>query len=152
VTVQVRVEHGAVGPGFDQIIRASAEATLQEQGIAEGGLTVVLVDEERMTAIHEQFAGVAEVTDVLSFPDGTMDPDSGSTYFGDVFICPPVAMISAGRGGHSLQDEVSLLTVHGVLHLLGHDHASPEARAAMWPAQARVLRRLGSAVQPPEPG
>jgi len=149
VTFQILVEPGHAGTGFSQALRAAAEATLQDQGVEDAGLSVVLTDEAAMSALNFQFAGMNEPTDVLSFPDGEPDPDSGQVYLGDVIICPPIALAGAARGRHTLLDELTLLTVHGVLHLLKHGHATEEDRTRMWEAQARILRRLGSPVRPP---
>ena len=149
MTLQILVEPGQAGTGFSQALRAAAEATLQDQGVEDVGLTVVLADEAGISALNFQFTGVNEPTDVLSFPDGELDPDSGQVYLGDVVVCPPIALAEAARGRHNLLDELTLLTVHGVLHLLNHDHDTADSRARMWEAQARILRRLGSPVQPP---
>ncbi|HEY4666150.1 MAG TPA: rRNA maturation RNase YbeY [Anaerolineales bacterium] len=149
MTLQILVEPGQAGTGFSQALRAAAEATLQDQGVEEAGLTVVLVDEAEISALNFQFAGMNEPTDVLSFPDGELDPDSSQVYLGDVIVCPPIALAGAARGHHTLLDELTLLTVHGVLHLLNHDHDREDDRARMWEAQTRIMRRLGSPVQPP---
>ena len=149
MTLQILVEPGQAGTGFSQALRAAAEATLQDQGVEEAGLTVVLADEAEISALNFQFAGLNEPTDVLSFLDGELDPDSGQVYLGDVIVCPPIALAGAARGRHTLLDELTLLTVHGVLHLLNHDHDREDDRARMWEAQTRILRRLGSPVQPP---
>ncbi|HLE05575.1 MAG TPA: rRNA maturation RNase YbeY [Anaerolineales bacterium] len=149
MTLQILVEPGPLGDGFSQALRAAAEATLQDQGVEEASVTVVLADETRMAAFNLEFAGESEPTDVLSFPDGKPDPDSGRIYLGDVIVCPPIAQTGAALGQHSLLDELTLLTVHGVLHLLNHDHDTEDGRARMWEAQARILSRLGSPVQLP---
>ncbi len=149
MTLDILVEPGPAGKGFSQALRAAAEATLQDQGVTDAGLTVVMTDEAGMSALNLEFAGLNQATDVLAFPDGQPDPESGRLYLGDVILCPPVALAGAARGQHSLLDELALLTVHGVLHLLDHDHDNPEHQAQMWEAQARILRRLGSLVQPP---
>ena len=149
MTLQILVEPGPVGDGFSQALRAAAEATLQDQGVEDSSLTVVLADETRMAAFNLEFAGQSEPTDVLSFPDGKPDPDSGRIYLGDVIVCPPIARAGAALGQHSLLDELTLLTIHGVLHLLDHDHDTARHHAQMWEAQARILRRLGSPVKLP---
>ena len=149
MTLKVLVEPGPAGDGFSQALRAAAEATLQDQGVEDADLTVVLTDETGMAALNLEFAGQDEPTDVLSFPDGKPDPDSGRIYLGDVMVCPPIARAGAALGQHSLLDELTLLTIHGVLHLLDHDHDTEGPQARMWEAQARILRRLGSPVKLP---
>jgi probable rRNA maturation factor len=86
--------------------------------------------------------GIDAPTDVLSFPADLVDPDTRRRYLGDVIISLPRAEAQASENGQSLQDEVLLLAVHGVLHLLGHDHAEPEEKERMWAAQEAVLSHL----------
>jgi probable rRNA maturation factor len=85
---------------------------------------------------------------VLSFPasetDGSeIDPETGARYIGDIIISVPYAARGAAKAGHPLEAELQLLVVHGVLHLLGHDHAKPREKAKMWKAQAEILESLG---------
>ena len=82
-------------------------------------------------------------TDVLSFPASETDPDTGASYIGDILISIPRAQAQADAAGHPLEAEVQLLVVHGVLHLLGYDHADAEEKALMWKAQAEILTGLG---------
>ncbi len=118
---------------------ASAREALTHQRAARGSLTVVLEGEPGMRRLHRTFAGEDILTDVLSFPDGSQDSETGSRYLGDIIICIPVARRQARRAGHSLESEVRLLTVHGVLHLLGFDHTHPSGRSRMWAVQKAVL-------------
>ena len=80
---------------------------------------------------------------MLSFPASEPDPETGSRYLGDILISIPYARKGARQAGNSLEAEVQLLVVHGVLHLLGHDHAKPKEKAKMWKAQREVLESLG---------
>lgn len=141
LTIEVEVWQGIVG--FVQPIKAAAEATLQAHQMDQAALTVKLTDEHEMRRLNRDFANTDEATDVLSFGAGEELPDSGQTYLGDVAICPSIAMRSAARAGHGLTDELCVLTVHGVLHLLGYDHDQHQSRRKMWAMQARVLERLG---------
>lgn len=147
MAVSVHVDPGGHGAGFVQPLRAAAEAVLQELEVTEAALAIKLTDEAGIRALNRSFAGIDEPTDVLSFASGEVEPDSGISYLGDVVVCPVVAMEAAARSRHSLLDELTLLTVHGVLHLLGHDHDRPERKRAMWRAQSRILERLGSPVR-----
>ena len=76
------------------------------------------------------YLGIDGPTDVLSFPASEMDPETGVHYIGDILISIPRAQAQADAAGHPLEAEVQLLVVHGVLHLLGHDHAQAEEKAA----------------------
>ena len=143
LSLEIQVQEGEFGPGFEPTIAAAAEATLQDQKIESGTLTVVLTDEAGISEYNLRYAGVNQPTDGLSFPGGEIDPDTGEKYLGDVILCPPIALTGASIGKHALLDEVSLLTVHGVLHLLSFDHDDEDSRQKMWAVQERILDRLG---------
>ncbi len=123
-------------------VEVAAREALRHEEAPEGDLTVVLASARRLQALNRRFAGEDHTTDVLSFVDGSRDAETGRLYFGDVVIAVPVAEAQAAAAGHSLQAEMSLLAVHGVLHLLGHDHARPEERRRMETAQSAILAAL----------
>ncbi|MBI1378593.1 MAG: rRNA maturation RNase YbeY [Frankiales bacterium] len=107
-------------------------------------LSVVCVDEVAMTELHVRWMDEPGPTDVLSFPmdelrqpDDDDEPEPGM--LGDVVLCPSVAERQAAAAGHSRDEEMSLLLTHGILHLLGYDHAEPEEHAEMFGLQARLL-------------
>ena len=107
-------------------------------------LSVVLVGEEAMTDLHVRWMDEPGPTDVLSFPMDELrptkddeEPEEG--LLGDIVICPQVAARQAEAAGHSTDDEMALLLTHGILHLLGYDHAQPEEHAEMFGLQARLL-------------
>jgi len=127
----------------------ASRAALNHQAAAPGELSIVLVGEERMRQFNLQFAHTDAPTDVLAFCDGSIDPDSNTTYHGDLIICYPIAELQASVGKHSLADELSLLTIHGVLHLLGHDHQAKVEKAAMWSVQSAILKDLGCKITSP---
>jgi len=110
------------------------------EGAAE--LTLVLTDDNQVHELNRQFREVDAPTDVLSFPLNEVDPDSGNLYLGDIVISIPRAQAQAQTEGHSLEDELRLLIVHGILHLLGYDHADEQGQAAMWAVQADILNQL----------
>jgi len=130
-----------------RLVALSARAALADQGVSRGQLAIVLADRERMRDLNREYAGQDSPTDVLSFADGSLDPQSGEPYLGDVVICLPVALEQAASAGNSPESELALMAVHGVLHLLGHDHGQPAERAKMWEAQQRVLSGLGLAAR-----
>jgi probable rRNA maturation factor len=116
-------------------------------------LSVLLVDERTMTELHERWMGEPGPTDVLAFPmdelrpppmggsrSGEPDPGGDPGLLGDVVLCPQVAAEQAVKAGHSTQDELELLCVHGILHLLGYDHAEPEEHAEMFGLQDQLLK------------
>jgi probable rRNA maturation factor len=128
---------------FDlDLLEQAASAALTHQS-ADGDLTIVLTDDEQLHRLNRDFLGVDAPTDVLSFPASEMDPETGAAYLGDILLSIPRADKQAQSTGHPLADEARLLVVHGVLHLLGHDHAEADEKAKMWKAQGEVLEGLG---------
>jgi probable rRNA maturation factor len=119
-------------------------------------LSVLLVDEPAMTELHVRWMGESGPTDVLAFPMDELwlpqpgggsrgeqpaagDPAGQPAVLGDVVICPQVAGQQARQAEHEVADEIDLLCTHGILHLLGYDHADPDEHAAMFGLQDRLL-------------
>ena len=117
-------------------------------------LSVTLVDEPEMTRLHEQYMDEPGPTDVLAFPmddldaatDAATESEAGGRLLGDVILCPSVAAAQAADAGHDTDAELRLLCVHGVLHLLGYDHDSPDDEREMFGLQARLLADFAAAV------
>jgi len=130
--------------------RAAVQALRQAGAPLDGELTIVLSDDAQLQQLNSQFLQIDAPTDVLSFPSGEPDPDSGASYLGDVLISYPRALAQASARGHTVRAELQLLVVHGVLHLLGHDHAGQDDKARMWALQAEILQSLGVAVDIPD--
>ncbi|MQA85963.1 MAG: rRNA maturation RNase YbeY [Streptosporangiales bacterium] len=116
---------------------------LQVHPLAE--LSVLVVDEEAMGKLHAKWMDESGPTDVLAFPmdelrpgrDDDAPPEPG--LLGDVVLCPQVAAVQARSAGHGSDDELDVLCTHGILHLLGYDHAEPEAEREMFRLQADLL-------------
>lgn len=125
--------------------RAAAAVLQHHPDTPEGDLSIVIEDDQHLHNLNKEFLDIDAATDVLSFPSGEtdVDPETGVFYLGDVIISYPRALEQAAASGHSVQDELQLLVVHGVLHLLGFDHAEPDEKAKMWAAQAEILSNLG---------
>lgn len=120
-------------------------------------LSLVITDEATIKELNHQYRGLESATDVLSFPtapdldEADLWPAEEAGYLGDIIISYPVAARQAQTVGHTAQEELMLLTVHGTLHLLGFDHDTPTTKATMWQAQQQVMAALGLAhVQPTE--
>lgn len=127
-----------------EVVEQAARAALEHQAApANAEVTVLLSNDVQLRELNLQWMGINAPTDVLSFPANETDPETGAPYLGDVVISVETAQRQAARAGHSVEAEVQLLTVHGLLHLLGHDHAEPEEKARMWAAQSEILARLG---------
>ena len=110
----------------------------------EAELSIILVDEDAIEKLHIEWMDLPGPTDVLSFPMDELRPGSPGRpapagVLGDIVLCPQVAARQAETAGHGLEDELLLLTTHGILHLLGYDHAEPEEEAEMFGLQRRLL-------------
>ncbi|GAA3034480.1 rRNA maturation RNase YbeY [Streptosporangium longisporum] len=114
-------------------------------------LSILVVDEEAMSVLHEQWMGEPGPTDVLAFPMDELRPGPGAgarqegdaptdpALLGDVVLCPQVAAKQAAEAGHGTEAELELLCTHGILHLLGYDHAEPEEHKEMFSLQGELL-------------
>lgn len=136
------------GMGVDErSIVSLARFTLDEMGVSpRAELSMVLVTLGTMEDLHQQWMDLPGPTDVMAFPMGEPsgeDPDDlsgeGSALLGDIVLCPEFAAGQARDAGHRLDQELGMLTVHGVLHLLGYDHAEPEEEREMFGLQRRIL-------------
>ena len=109
-------------------------------------LSMVLLDTAAMADLHMRWMDRPGPTDVMSFPMDELEPggrpdapEPGPSMLGDIALCPEFAAEQAAAAGHSLGQELALLTVHGVLHLLGYDHAEPDEEKEMFALQRRLL-------------
>ncbi|WP_144717622.1 rRNA maturation RNase YbeY [Agrococcus jejuensis] len=117
---------------------------------SEAEVSVVLVEVAAMEQLHVQWMDEPGPTDVLSFPmdelrPGTSEKPTPAGLLGDIVLCPAVAEAQAAEAGHSLMAELELLTTHGMLHLLGFDHADPAERDEMFALQDELLVRFRAA-------
>ena len=121
-------------------------------------LSVLCVDTDYMSSLHERWMGEKGPTDVLAFPMDELDtarpddPEPGPALLGDVVLCPAVAVRQARAAGHSMDDELVLLATHGVLHLLGYDHMEPEEEKEMFGLQQKLLDGWKAAPREPVTG
>ena len=121
---------------------ALAEAVLQAEG-ARGELTVTFVDSADIAELNAEHMGKDGPTDVLSFPLDDGDPVPGvPALLGDVVICPEVASAQYADHAGTFDDEIALLVVHGILHVLGHDHAEPDEAEIMRDRELELLTAL----------
>lgn len=131
-------------PQVDSVnLKFAAQKTLEFQNMSiETDLSIVITDNEHMQALNLQYRGIDSSTDVLSFPADFVDPDNKKTYLGDVIISYPKCLDQAQSANLSTNDELILLVVHGVLHLLGFDHIQDDDKKSMWSLQAVILKQL----------
>lgn len=107
-------------------------------------MSVIFVEPDAIAALHERWLDLEGPTDVMSFPidelrPGAADAPTEAGVLGDVVICPQVAQTQAANAGHSTTEEMLLLTVHGILHLLGYDHAEKDEEKEMFALQRKLL-------------
>jgi probable rRNA maturation factor len=143
VSVEVNNESG-VDVDEAEIVALARHVLAQMHVHPQAELSVVLVDETAMEQLHVQWMDEPGPTDVLSFPmdelrPGTDGEESPAGLLGDVVLCPQVAAAQARQAGHSTAEELLLLTTHGILHLLGYDHAEPDEEKEMFGLQRKLL-------------
>jgi probable rRNA maturation factor len=127
-------------------LETAAQVTLQHQNAPSNTvLTIVITSDELVHELNREYRDIDAPTDVLSFRSEFLDPENNTFYLGDVIVSYPLAEVQAAASGHSTEDELQLLIVHGVLHLMGHDHGDPDEKERMWAVQDKILTQLGKA-------
>lgn len=151
MSIEIANESGVVVD--EPSIAAAARFALDRMGVSRlAELSVLLVELDVMTDLHERWLDLPGPTDVMAFPMDELEsarrpdaPEAGPALLGDIVLCPAFARDQARQAGHSLLEELHLLTVHGVLHLLGYDHAEPAEEREMFTLQKRILADFRSA-------
>jgi probable rRNA maturation factor len=105
-------------------------------------LNLVFVDIEEMTELHIKWMDEGGPTDVLSFPMDMPEPGNEAVTLGDIVIAPVVAAQQAATAGHSIDHEIFILAAHGLLHILGYDHAKPDEEKAMFTLQESLVKKF----------
>jgi probable rRNA maturation factor len=148
VSIEVCNESGVAVD--ESLIASVARYALDAMHVSPAAeLSILAVTTEVMSELHERWMDEPGPTDVMSFPMDELTeesrrpdaPDMGPALLGDIVLCPEFAKAQARTAGHALADELHLLTVHGVLHLLGHDHAEPDEEREMFALQDALLGR-----------
>jgi len=161
IEVDIQIDP-ALGAEAEEIVVAAGLAgaviaTLQDRGVTQGAVTVAIMDDEAVQTLNRDYRGVDSPTDVLSFAaqeEGEGDPLASADLpadlraemaanWGDLAIAYPYTVRQAARYANPIAAELRLLAIHGTLHLLGYDHATPEDEAEMWAVQDAILAGLG---------
>lgn len=139
-TVTIRKERNLPRAPAGADLRRVIRRALREKP-ASGACSVSLffAGDKTLGSLNALFRGIPRPTDVLSFAGGPLNPEDGSLHLGEVVLSLPRAAAQARRYRRSLDSEVLLLVVHGVLHLLGYDHDTPARKEKMWRAQRNAL-------------
>lgn len=155
-------EQSAIAVDLDRLVKLAQDVLEERKVKGDCELAITFVDEVAIAELNEQFLGEKGPTDVLAFPiddelvETGRSPDSGTTgpdrpepepgdvplLLGDVMVCPTVAAANATEHGRTTDEELALLVVHGILHVLGMDHADPDEEKAMFSLQEDLLQRL----------
>lgn len=143
--MSVEINNESAVPVDEAAIQRLAVYALDQLHVhPDAELAIVFVDEAAMEQLHVQWMDEPGPTDVLSFPmdelrPGTEDSPTPPGLLGDIVVCPQVAIAQAEAAGHSPLEEMVLLTCHGILHLLGFDHAEPDEEREMFGLQRDIL-------------
>lgn len=137
--IHVQVTAPFRAKGLTGLIRAAAQAAMQAQEfVTPCELTVRITNDAELRELNARYRHIDKATDVLSFnAQLAKELSERDPYLGDIVISMERCRAQAKK--HSVEDELSLLVVHGVLHLLGHDHMTPEDKKVMWAAQKKAL-------------
>jgi probable rRNA maturation factor len=142
----------AIDPAFGRFVQADwltaiARITLEHEGVGSCQLSIAIAPDDDVRALNLQYAGEDKPTDVLSFSqeegEEFVRPPEASRHLGDVIISYETAERQAGEAGHDVDSEVAHLLTHGILHLLGYDHAEPDQEAVMREKERDVLAKAG---------
>ena len=145
--IHLEIDEKFAGQVQETLLERAANETLKHEGTAlDTELTIVITEDSNLQRLNQQFLGIDAPTDVLSFPSGDTNPETGETYLGDILISYPQAEAQAEAAGHPVEAEVQLLVIHGILHLLGYDHADPEGKKRMWDCQDKILGALRGSI------
>ena len=157
--VDVKIDEAYVAEVNPRMLRVAARAALAHEAVsAPAALTVALTGDKYLRTLSRKFLGLDATTDVLSFPSEARNGEFRKvklrratrsspglwlqSYLGDIAISFPRARAQAEAAGHPVAEELQLLVVHGVLHLLGYDHAKEADTTRMWVAQEDILRAI----------
>jgi probable rRNA maturation factor len=154
VTIEI-IDESGFGLDVEHFAKLARFVMDQMRVHPEAELCIKAVDEDTIATLNEQWMGKQGPTDVLAFPmdellPGELDSELDEGVLGDLVLAPAVAERQGEAAGHGLLAELELLTTHGILHLLGYDHAEPEEHQEMFGLQARLLTEWGSQAKAPQ--
>lgn len=133
----------SIGPEVDQdLLEFAISKTLEVLQKPPIDITLRLTDDAEMRQLNQTFRGIAKTTDVLSFNQDFIDPETTRLYLGDIIISVEQAAQQASENNHTLDEECAFLAIHGTLHLLGFDHYEPEQKEEMWQLQDKIYETV----------
>lgn len=131
INKEIIVNHGS-------LINAAKNA-LRALNREDSELTIRLTGDDEMAALNQRFRNIDQTTDVLSFTQEVVDPETGRTYLGDVIVSLEQASKQANEHNFTLEEECIYLVIHGTLHLLGYDHENLDEKKQMWLLQEQLF-------------
>ncbi len=120
------------------LIKLAVRKTLSKYSMAKADITIQLTGDDEITQFNQEYRGISEATDVLSFEQHFLDPDTGRLYLGDIVISLERVINQALNNKITTDEECAFLAIHGTLHLLGYDHYTPEEKSIMWEIQDKI--------------
>ncbi len=152
--INLLIEEGLIIQPDADWLQSIVEKTLQAEAVpATAEISLVITGQERIQELNREYRGLDRPTDVLSFslrestneeePSPFLGPPDGQIHLGEIIISYPQAEIQAKEQGHSIEKEMAILVVHGVLHILGYDHELPEMESVMQAREKEILKILG---------
>jgi probable rRNA maturation factor len=124
-------------------VQQVVDAALEEAGVDACQLSVLVVDEAESATLHRRHFSDDSPTDVMTFPDGSRDPETGLRLLGDLAICVGIAERIARERQRRVDDELCLYILHGVLHILGYDDQDEAEAQRLWSTQQRLMATIG---------
>ena len=142
MTIESNNRSGELVPSDE--VTSLMEFSLKALGLnPECEISLTFVDEAEMTELHIKWMDEPGPTDVLSFPMDMAETVGEAVTLGDIVICPTVAARQAATAGHSSNHEIFILAAHGLLHILGYDHAEPADEKVMFALQEKLVKEWG---------
>jgi probable rRNA maturation factor len=142
MTIESNNRSGELVPSDE--VTSLIQFSLAELGLnADCEVSITFVDETEMTELHIKWMDEPGPTDVLSFPMDMPEHDGDAVTLGDIVICPTVAAAQALSAGHSVNHEIFILAAHGLLHILGYDHANAADEKVMFALQEKLVKEWG---------
>jgi probable rRNA maturation factor len=125
-------------------LKIAADLALKKCQHTEVVVGILITGDVEMHSLNREYRGIDKTTDVLSFNENYIDPESGLEYLGDIIISIPRAKKQALEGGHTIDQEIQVLVIHGILHLSGFDHDTKLRQKKMWQMQSEILNELNN--------
>jgi probable rRNA maturation factor len=125
-------------------LHSAADQALKRCQPKDAIVSILITGDAEIQELNRQYRSMDKPTDVLSFNANYIDPESGLEYLGDIIISVPQAKKQAAVRGHTTDQEIQLLVIHGILHLSGYDHDTPQRQKKMWMLQSEILKELNN--------